>query len=233
MSAPAWLERIRAESEPVTLPAEFGAVVLVRWCCRPGQQVAPWDQLAWVRGGSWERPLFVPLPGRVSALMLRPGAALSPGDVLAYVKLERAAETRSERSRTGGRGHPTRAGQKRLSGPLSASESAAPRPLGPTAAARGVEQRVEELSLPPAPPRDRTGRGERSRHRGYYVRPSQERALKRLAAELGAARGAPGRVNESELVRCAIDLLLAQSPPHLHALIVHERRLQRRNRAAG
>jgi hypothetical protein len=94
------------------------------------------------------------------------------------------------------------------------------RPIGetrqqeaPGAAVAVVSKRHFSHLSPGKPTRERT------KHRGFYILPSQERAIKRIVADLALDDDRPLACNDSLLVRAAIDVLLSLPPAALRATV--------------
>jgi pyruvate/2-oxoglutarate dehydrogenase complex dihydrolipoamide acyltransferase (E2) component len=83
----------------------------------------------------------------------------------------------------------------------------------PGAAVAVVSKRHFSHLSPGKPTRERT------KHRGFYILPSQERAIKRLVADLALDDDKPLVCNDSLLVRAAIDVLLSLPPAALRATV--------------
>jgi hypothetical protein len=83
----------------------------------------------------------------------------------------------------------------------------------PGAAVAVVSKRHFSHLSPGKPTRERT------KHRGFYILPSQERAIKRIVADLALDEEKPLVCNDSLLVRAAIDVLLSLPPAALRATV--------------
>ncbi len=69
----------------------------------------------------------------------------------------------------------------------------------------------------------------KTRHRSYHVTDQQEEAIRELSLQMKLDRSAPN-VNESELVRCAIEMLLELPQPALLAMIEKNREKEKAQR---
>jgi pyruvate/2-oxoglutarate dehydrogenase complex dihydrolipoamide acyltransferase (E2) component len=199
------LDRIQAQAQPVRLPQGIGAATVTSWWVRPGQLVNAGDTLATVGAGNMRRGIVSPIAGKVRALTVREGATVQAGATLAYVQPEGPPEPPTARQTAPTpRKHPIPPiGSNR---PHSAPQSA-PVLLEP------VRLEVE----PPAP--SKQAKRERVKHRGFYILPSQERAIKRVVADLSLDEEKPLPCNDSELVRAAIDLLTTLPAGALRATV--------------
>lgn len=152
------------------------------------------------------------------------GTVVDSGDILCYV--EGASPTKPKQRIMANRGEPTP-----LSSPSRRSESKVEVSSKGTRSHQpennDVEVKVEELTIEPthiAPPRpNKRKEHKRTKNRTYSVGAHQERALARLAAELKLDDSSP-TVNESELVRVAIEMLLELPRPALLAMIRSNKR---------
>lgn len=180
---------------------------LAIWHVAKGDTVQQGDKLATVLNIHEGHYLIrAACSGVVRALMAPQGERVPAGAIVAYVEAPAAP-------------------QRPQDGPQQPKQ--APAPSRPPTQRRGNLELVElELSTPARKPPAR----ERVEHRGLYLLPSQERAIKRLAFTLGDDEQAPLVCNDSELVRCAIDLLLSLPPAAQRATI---ERYKQQEAAAG
>ncbi len=225
MSA-AILDRIE-QGTPVMLPATVGAATVASWWIRPGQMVNAGDTLATVAAGNMRRGIVASVAGRVRALMVREGGTVAPGGILAYIEPDappQARQSRPERAREPQQGKPK---QDTTAAPMPVQRPTAP----PTVASNGKGQ---EGSLPSDPKKEsgatapapmsakhkpKQAKRERTKHRGFYILPSQEKQLKRLVADLSLDEEKPLSCNDSLLVRAAIDLLTTLPAGALRATV--------------
>ncbi len=150
------------------------------------------------------RGIVSPIAGKVRALTVREGATVQAGATLAYVEAHSPPEPPTARQTA-----PTP--RKHPIPPISAN-----RPQSAPVLLEPVRLEVE----PPTakPPKPKPSR-ERVKHRGFYILPCQERAIKRLVADLSLDEEKPLPCNDSELVRAAIDLLTTLPAGALRATV--------------
>jgi pyruvate/2-oxoglutarate dehydrogenase complex dihydrolipoamide acyltransferase (E2) component len=198
------LDRIQATAQAITLPKTLDAAQVTSWWVRPGQMVNAGDTLATVGAGNMRRGIVSPIAGKVRALTVREGATVQAGATLAYVQPEGPPEPPTARqTAVTPRKHPIP--------PIGST-----RPQSAPVLLEPVRLEVE----PPTakPPKPKPSR-ERVKHRGFYILPCQERAIKRLVADLSLDDEKPLPCNDSELVRAAIDLLTTLPAGALRATV--------------
>jgi pyruvate/2-oxoglutarate dehydrogenase complex dihydrolipoamide acyltransferase (E2) component len=226
------LDRIQATAQAITLPKTLDAAQVTSWWVRPGQMVNAGDTLATVGAGNMRRGIVSPIAGKVRALTVREGATVQAGATLAYVEPEgpqkpiTAPTPRKHPIPPIGPNRPHTAPQSAAvevsTACCSASKIAHVATLAtlkkepPRAVAAAVsENHFSHLS----PGKPKPAMRERTKHRGFYILPSQERAIKRLVADLALDEEKPLVCNDSLLVRAAIDVLLSLPPAALRATV--------------
>jgi pyruvate/2-oxoglutarate dehydrogenase complex dihydrolipoamide acyltransferase (E2) component len=214
-------QTVRIKGEP---HAAAAAGTLHVWKVQKGQIVAVGEVLATVRsaenGGYRVRAA---VSGVVRALLASPGKKLAPGEVVCYVE--------SQGTPAGRESAPAPHTSNTTNGTGKASQSTTQRQRGTderlsTLPTVGGQQSPSAAAGSPAP----KPRRERVKLRGLYLLPSQERAIKRVVADLALDESAPLSLNDSELVRCAIDDFLSRSPASIRASL---EAYKRKEKAAG
>jgi pyruvate/2-oxoglutarate dehydrogenase complex dihydrolipoamide acyltransferase (E2) component len=184
------------------------AGTLHAWKVQKGQVVEAGAILALVRsadnGGYQVRAAC---SGVIRAILAPVGKKLAPGEVVCYVEAPSSPEA------------PQTAPAPRRSSYTNGNGKA---PHKPTERPR--ENGIRLSTLPTvggqqSPTAAAKPRRERVKLRGLYLLPTQERAIKRVAAELTLDEAAPLSVNDSELVRCAIDAFLSMAPAAMRATV--------------
>ncbi len=231
------LERLQATAQAITLPKTLDAAQVTSWWVRPGQLVNAGDTLATVGAGNMRRGIVSPIAGKVRALTVREGATVQAGATLAYVEPEGPPQARQhapQRASGAQRSEPpivASNGNGRRGHVVEAATAGIPAvgPIGPTGknlpidspqsdpdAATAEISAVEPMGSKPKP---KPATRERTKHRGFYILPSQEKRLKRIVADLALDDDRPLACNDSLLVRAAIDVLLSLPPAALRATV--------------
>lgn len=227
------LERVQSKQaptgEPVTLAPRIGAGRLVRYMVRPGQRVEKDATIARVLdAGGLPVDVAAPFSGEVASLPFQQGECFPVGAAIAYL-ISDAPQARQRPAPVAPA--PTVAAiaktPQRATGEASEPvEQPAPLPIAPPAPPRrstmppALELTILEPEEEPAlelvkPTKKKT------KNRTYTLGSHQEASIARLAHELnGLALDGKGKgVNESELVRAAVRMLLDLPRPALIAMI--------------
>jgi pyruvate/2-oxoglutarate dehydrogenase complex dihydrolipoamide acyltransferase (E2) component len=195
----------------------------VAWKVRKGATVQKYDLLAVVD----DVEITAAYTGQVSALMVPEGATVAAGAIVAYVTPQAPAEapTRLE-------GHntpqvPAAPPERPQSAPVEAIDDRSPRRRGGHVAPLEVVPIVEPTPAASKPKRKRT------KNRTYSIGDHQEAGIARLAKALQLeALDNPEvpAVNESELVRAAVEMLLDLPRPALMAILKANREGEKRGK---
>jgi pyruvate/2-oxoglutarate dehydrogenase complex dihydrolipoamide acyltransferase (E2) component len=190
----------RVQGQPVRLPSGLSVATVERISAAVGDRVVMGQEIATVKAGKMWRTIGAPVAGHVRSLVVGEGATVPAGGVLAYIEPESPPVAR--------RKAPERARQAQPSGAPNGSHQA-PRPVQrPPEPPVVASKPVEEEKPTPA----KKGQRERTKHRGFYILPSQERALKRLVIDTSLNEEEPIACNDSLVVRAAIDAFLSMAP---------------------
>lgn len=189
--------------------------IVEQWHIQEGAHVERYTPLCETEFSAYSAPI----PGIVR-IIATAGSWVETGDILATIETPSSAPTKPKRRIMAECGEPT---SPRPTPPSSIPSSIATQPASlQSTEISNPKVIVEELKLTPqqvAPPRtNKRKEKKRTKNRTYSIGLHQERALARLAAELKLDDTAPN-VNESELVRVAIEMLLELPQPALLTMI--------------
>lgn len=238
-------EQIKATSIPIKVVGTSGR--LVQWLKKPGDRVEKYEPIAMLEDDGVETEITADVRGVVKVLMFHPGTEVATGTIIGYVKPAAPTIISTALGTNDTRITPPRPAPP-LKPPLAPTEpttnppddnptSVVPESLVPTLASSALTQRdnltvIEELVLPTAPapppiaevaprrsPQSAKTKQRKTTHKTYHVEESQVQRVKRLALELQLDDQAPLDCNESELIRAAIEMLLALPRPALQATL--------------
>lgn len=228
--------------QALTIPAPVSGTLL-GWVLSPSRVVKADELLGEVRAADGTRhAILAPADGYFSAGP-NGGAAVEEGAQLATLHPSRTAADA-----------PRAAVRAAMPAPVLSPTPIAPRPVERPVEARAPSSPPVEVerSAPPTPPARVERRGppimmeltmspdarkrplppvpeqERLERKTYYLTPSQMARIRALSDELTS--GGEGATGESEILRAAVELLLAHSTPALLAILKENRERERRGR---
>jgi pyruvate/2-oxoglutarate dehydrogenase complex dihydrolipoamide acyltransferase (E2) component len=197
---------VRMIGEPHTAAA---GGTLHAWKVQKGQVVEAGQVLAIVRSATnGHYQVRASCAGAVRAILAPAGKKLAPGDVVCYVEAPSPPEAPLTAPA------PRRSSYTNGNGQAPHPPTERPRENGIRLSTLPTVLLQQSPSAASAKPRR-----ERVKLRGLYLLPSQERAIKRVVADLSLDEAAPLSVNDSELVRCALDAFLSMPPAAIRATV--------------